>query len=228
MSVYFFWVKIFVLFFGFGVVSGIIMSFQFGINWLGFMEMVGNVVGLFLVYEVLMVFFFEVVFFGIMLFGVLCVLNWLYMLVMFLVVFGMMMSVFWIFVLNLWMYIFVGFELWDGVVYVIDWWVVVFNLLMFYWLVYMLFVSGLIVVFLIVGVFVYWWLIGDCFKGVWLMLKIGVWMVVILILVQIYVGDMYGFNILEYQLQKVVVMEGNWDIFFYVFLLLFVIFDEEK
>ena len=115
MDSYRFWVKIFALSFAMGVVSGITMSFQFGTNWPGFMEKVGNVAGPLLAYEVLTAFFLEAVFLGIMLFGASKEPNWLHTLATFLVAFGTLMSAFWILVLNSWMHTPQGFEMIDGV-----------------------------------------------------------------------------------------------------------------
>jgi cytochrome d ubiquinol oxidase subunit I len=100
MAAYRFWVKVFALSFAMGVVSGITMSFQFGTNWPGFMETVGNIAGPLLAYEVLTAFFLEAVFIGIMLFGFSRVPGWLHMLATGLVAFGTTMSAFWIIVLN--------------------------------------------------------------------------------------------------------------------------------
>ena len=104
MEAYRFWVKIFALSFAMGVVSGITMSFQFGTNWPGFMEKVGNIAGPLLAYEIMTAFFLEAVFLGIMLFGFSRVPNWVHTLATFLVAFGTMMSAFWIIVLNSWMH----------------------------------------------------------------------------------------------------------------------------
>ncbi|MEO0717506.1 MAG: cytochrome ubiquinol oxidase subunit I, partial [Pseudomonadota bacterium] len=117
MSVYRFWTKVFALTFGLGVVSGLTMSFQFGTNWPGFMEVVGNIAGPLLAYEVLTAFFLEAGFLGIMLFGHGRVSNWVHTLATVLVAFGTTLSAFWILVLNSWMHTPVGFEMRDGVAY---------------------------------------------------------------------------------------------------------------
>ncbi len=120
MEAYFFWVKIFALTFAMGVVSGITMSFQFGTNWPGFMESVGNIAGPLLAYEVLTAFFLEAVFLGIMLFGFRRVPGWMHTTATFLVAFGTTVSAFWIIVLNSWMHTPVGFEMIDGVAHATD------------------------------------------------------------------------------------------------------------
>ena len=148
LEAYRFWVKVFALSFALGVVSGITMSFQFGTNWPGFMERVGNVAGPLLAYEVLTAFFLEAVFIGIMLFGAAHVPGWLHTLATFLVASGTTMSAFWILVLNSRMHTPVGCELREGVVHATDWWAIVSNPSMPYRLVHMLLASGLTVAFL--------------------------------------------------------------------------------
>ena len=120
MEAYRFWVKIFALSFAMGVVSGITMSFQFGTNWPGFMEKVGNIAGPLLAYEIMTAFFLEAVFLGIMLFGFRRVPNWVHTGATFLVAFGTLMSTFWIIVLNSWMHTPQGFEMRDGVAHATD------------------------------------------------------------------------------------------------------------
>ncbi|MDF5586162.1 cytochrome ubiquinol oxidase subunit I, partial [Vibrio parahaemolyticus] len=114
LDVYYFWVKIFALTFALGVVSGITMSFQFGTNWPGFMERVGNVAGPLLGYEVMTAFFMEATFLGVMLFGRGRVPEWVHTLATVLVAVGTSMSAFWILVLNSWMHTPSGYEVIDG------------------------------------------------------------------------------------------------------------------
>lgn len=211
MDAYMFWVKVFALSFALGVVSGITMSFQFGTNWPGFMEKVGNIAGPLLAYEVLTAFFLEAVFLGIMLFGARKVLPWVHTLATFLVAFGTTMSAFWIIVLNSWMHTPTGYELRDGVVHATDWWAIIFNPSMPYRLVHMLLASGLTVAFLIIGVSAFRRLIGDKTAGVASTLRSGFILAAVLIPIQIFAGDMHGLNTLEHQPQKIAAMEGNWE-----------------
>ena len=211
MDAYMFWVKIFALSFALGVVSGITMSFQFGTNWPGFMEKVGNIAGPLLAYEVLTAFFLEAVFLGIMLFGASRVPPWVHTLATFLVAFGTTMSAFWIIVLNSWMHTPAGYELRDGVVFATDWWAIIFNPSMPYRLVHMLLASGLTVAFLIIGVSAFRRLIGDRTAGVAATLRSGLILAAVLIPIQIFAGDIHGLNTLEHQPQKVAAMEGNWE-----------------
>lgn len=161
VEAYRFWVKVFALSFAMGVVSGITMSFQFGTNWPGFMESVGNIAGPLLAYEVMTAFFLEAVFLGIMLFGMSKVPGWLHTLSTFLVAFGTTMSAFWILVLNSWMHTPAGFEMRDGVAFATDWWAIIFNPSMPYRLVHMLLASGLTVAFLLAGLSAFRWLLGT-------------------------------------------------------------------
>ncbi|QPH56186.1 cytochrome ubiquinol oxidase subunit I [Pontivivens ytuae] len=227
MDAYRFWVKVFALSFAMGVVSGITMSFQFGTNWPGFMETVGNVAGPLLAYEVLTAFFLEAVFLGIMLFGWNRVPGWLHTLATFLVAFGTTMSAFWIIVLNSWMHTPAGYEVIDGVVHATDWAAIIFNPSMPYRLTHMLLASGLTVAFLIAGLSAFRMLIGDRSEAVKNQLKVGAMMGALLIPVQILAGDMHGLNTLEHQPAKVAAMEGNWETDEGVPLLLFAIPDQE-
>ena len=226
IEAYRFWVKVFALSFAMGVVSGITMSFQFGTNWPGFMETVGNIAGPLLAYEVLTAFFLEAVFLGIMLFGTSRVPNWLHTLATFLVAFGTTMSAFWIIVLNSWMHTPQGFEMRDGVAHATDWFAIVFNPSMPYRFFHMLLASFLTVSFLIAGVSAFRWLIGGKTEGVRAALKSAVYAAALLIPVQIFVGDMHGLNTLEHQPQKVAAMEGNWETGTNVPLLLFALPDD--
>lgn len=227
MEAYRFWVKIFALSFAMGVVSGITMSFQFGTNWPGFMEKVGNIAGPLLAYEVMTAFFLEAVFIGIMLFGFSRVPNWLHTLATFLVAFGTTMSTFWIIVLNSWMHTPQGFEMIDGVAHASDWWAIIFNPSMPYRLVHMLLASGLTVSFLIAGLAALRWLMGDRKETVRSQLRVGLIFGALLIPVQILAGDMHGLNTLEHQPAKVAAMEGNWETRGNVPLLLFALPNEE-
>jgi len=227
MDAYFFWVKIFALSFAMGVVSGITMSFQFGTNWPGFMETVGNVAGPLLAYEVLTAFFLEAVFLGIMLFGFRRVSNRVHTMATFLVAFGTTMSAFWILVLNSWMHTPAGFEIRDGIAFATDWWAIIFNPSMPYRLAHMLLASGLTVAFLIAGLSSLRWLLGDRSRDMTHALKTGVYLAAFLIPVQIFAGDMHGLNTLEHQPAKVAAMEGNWETGGNVPLLLFALPNEE-
>ena len=226
MEAYRFWVKVFALSFALGVVSGITMSFQFGTNWPGFMERVGNIAGPLLAYEVLTAFFLEATFLGIMLFGFRRVPGWLHTGATFLVAFGTTMSAFWILVLNSWMHTPVGFEMRDGVAHATDWWAIMFNPSMPYRLSHMLMASALTVAFLMAGMSAWRWLRGDRAPSVMAVLRTGVVMAAIGAPTQLLLGDLHGLNTLEHQPAKVAAMEGNWETRGHVPLVLFAIPDE--
>lgn len=227
MDAYRFWVKVFALSFAMGVVSGITMSFQFGTNWPGFMEKVGNIAGPLLAYEVLTAFFLEAVFLGIMLFGFRRVPNGVHTLATVLVAGGTTLSAFWIIVLNSWMHTPDGFEMRGGVAHATDWLAIIFNPSMPYRLGHMLLASGLTVAFLIAGVSAYRWLRGDRAPSVRKALKAAIGAAAILIPVQIFVGDLHGLNTLEHQPAKIAAMEANWETRSEVPLILFALPDEE-
>lgn len=211
MEAYRFYVKVFALCFALGVVSGITMSFQFGTNWPGFMEKVGNIAGPLLAYEVMTAFFLEATFLGIMLFGFNRVSNRVHTLATVLVAFGTTMSAFWIIVLNSWMHTPAGFEMRGGVAHATSWMEIIFNPSMPYRLTHMLLASGLTASFLIAGLSAYQWLRGDKRAGVMAAVKTGVYAAAMLIPLQIFMGDMHGLNTLEHQPQKVAAMEGIWE-----------------
>ncbi|MFI0849680.1 cytochrome ubiquinol oxidase subunit I [Mesorhizobium sp. IMUNJ 23232] len=210
MRAYFTWVKVFALTFAMGVVSGVTMSFQFGTNWPGYMEKVGNIAGPLLAYEVLTAFFLEAVFLGIMLFGFRRVSNKVHTAATVLVAFGTTMSAFWILALNSWMQTPAGHEIRDGVVHVASWWAVIFNPSFPYRLTHMLLASGLTVSFLVAGLSALRFLAGDRSESMWKALRTGATLGAILIPIQIFVGDQHGLNTLEHQPQKIAAMEANW------------------
>ena len=225
---YKFWVKIFALCFALGVVTGITMSFQFGTNWPGFMEKVGNIAGPLLAYEVLTAFFLEATFLGIMLFGYNKVSNKVHTIATFLVAAGTSFSAFWIIALNSWMQTPTGFEMIDGQAHVTSWLEVIFNPSMIYRLTHMLIASGLTAAFLISGISSYRWLKGDTSASVLSTIKTGVYLASILITLQIFVGDSHGLNTLEHQPAKVAAMEAIWKTEKSAPLILFAIPDEKN
>ncbi|MEY3922503.1 MAG: hypothetical protein RI915_150 [Pseudomonadota bacterium] len=211
MDAYQFWVKIFALTFALGVVSGITMSFQFGTNWPGFMNTVGNVAGPLLAYEVLTAFFLEATFLGIMLFGRGRVSEGVHTLATWLVALGTTASAFWILALNSWMHTPAGFEMINGQAHVTSWFEVIFNPSFPYRMTHMLIASGLTGSFLLAGISAYRWLKNDRSKDVIAALRTGVMVAAVLIPVQIVVGDLHGLNTLKYQPAKLAAMEGIWE-----------------
>ena len=208
---YQFWVKVFALSFALGVVSGITMSFQFGTNWPGYMETVGNIAGPLLAYEVLTAFFLEATFLGIMLFGAKRVSARVHTLATFLVAFGTSLSAFWIIVLNSWMQTPQGFEMINGQAYALNWMEIIFNPSMPYRLAHMMTASFLTVFFLLAGLSAYRYLQGSRSQANRKVLKLAIVAAAILTPIQIFLGDMHGLNTLKHQPAKLAAMEGIWN-----------------
>lgn len=208
---YYFWVKIFALSFAMGIVSGVTMSFQFGTNWPGFMERVGNIAGPLLGYEVLTAFFLEASFLGIMLFGKNRVSNRLHLISTFLVAFGTTLSAFWILSLNSWMQTPTGYTLEQGEFIVESWWKIIFNPSFPYRFTHMLIATLLTSAFLVAGISA--WRIRKGVSGTetWKVMKTGVVMAAVLTPIQILVGDLHGLNTLEHQPAKIAAMEAVWE-----------------
>ena len=211
MRAYGFWVKVFALTFAMGVVSGITMSFQFGTNWPGFMNTVGNIAGPLLAYEVLTAFFLEATFLGIMLFGRRRVSERMHTLATFLVAFGTTMSAVWILVLNSWMQTPAGFEMIKGQAHASDWLAIVFNPSFPYRFSHMLLASGLTAGFLVSGLSAYRYLRGDRGTDVMAALRSGVFVTAVLIPIQVFVGDQHGLNTLAHQPAKIAAIEAVWE-----------------
>ncbi len=210
MDAYQFWVKIFALTFALGVVSGITMSFQFGTNWPGYMQKVGNIAGPLLAYEVLTAFFLEATMLGVMLFARERVSETMHTIATLLVAGGTTLSAFWILALNSWMQTPAGFEMINGQAHVTSWLQVIFNPSFPYRLTHMLLASGLTVSFLVAGISAYRWLCNERGAEVMASLKTGVYLAAILIPLQIVAGDFHGLNTLEHQPAKLAAMEGIW------------------
>ncbi len=229
LAAYRFWTKVFALSFALGVVSGVTMSFQFGTNWPGFMERVGNVAGPLLGYEVLTAFFLEAGFLGIMLFGHGRVSERVHLWSTFFVAFGTTLSAFWILVLNSWMQTPAGHRIdADGVFHVVNWLEVIFNPSFPYRFTHMVLASALTCAFLMAGLAAWQVLKGSAPKSAPKVLRVGLTLGALLIPVQMFVGDLHGLNTLEHQPQKIAAMEGVWQTERGAPLLLFAIPDEQE
>ena len=211
LTAYRFWTKVFALSFALGVVSGITMSFQFGTNWPGYMERVGDIAGPLLGYEVLTAFFLEASFLGIMLFGHGRVSERVHLVATFLVAFGTTLSAFWILCLDSWMQTPVGYEIVDGVFHVTSWLAILSNPSFPFRLAHMLIASALTVSFLLAGLSAWQTLRGVGNESTPKALRFGLTLAAILVPVQIFVGDAHGLNTLEHQPQKIAAMEAVWD-----------------
>ncbi|MDG2451575.1 MAG: cytochrome ubiquinol oxidase subunit I [Paracoccaceae bacterium] len=205
------WKKIFAVAFGMGVVSGIVMSYQFGTNWSVFSDRAGPVIGPLMAYEVLSAFFLEAGFLGIMLFGRDRVGEKLHMFATAMVAFGTLMSATWILSVNSWMQTPAGFSINDAGQFVPeDWWAIVFNPSFPYRLVHMVLAAFLTTAFVVAAVGAYHLLRDHRNACARRMFSMAMWMAVIVTPLQIYAGDLHGLNTLKYQPAKVMAMEGHY------------------
>lgn len=209
--IYAFWVKVFALTFALGVVTGIVMSFQFGTNWPGFMEKAGNIAGPLLGYEVLTAFFLEASFLGIMLFGKSRVSNKVHLVSTAIVAIGTTLSAFWILSLNSWMQTPAGYEFKEGVLVASNWLEVIFNPSFGYRFAHMMVACLITASFLVAGVSA-WRVLkkvdGPATKKV---LRVAVVSAALLTPLQVFLGDLHGLNTLKHQPAKVAAMEGVWE-----------------
>lgn len=220
-----FWTKIFAIVFGMGVVSGIVMAFQFGTNWSNFSYAASNFIGPILAYEVVTAFFLEATFLGVLLFGREKVPRGLHLFAACMVAIGTCISSFWILAANSWMQTPAGVELVDGMIHMTSWTQAIFNSSFPYRFAHFLLASFITGGFVVAGVSA-WYLLrgrhGDIAEKA---LKMCVIMLAIATPLQLLSGDMHGLNTLEEQPVKVAAMEGNWDTRGNVPLLLFAIPD---
>jgi cytochrome d ubiquinol oxidase subunit I len=210
LAIYKLWLKVFAISFAMGAVSGIVMSFQFGTNWPGYMNKVGNIAGPLLAYEVLTAFFLEATFLGVMLFGMNRVPGWLHVLSTVMVAGGTTLSAFWILALNSWMQTPAGHISVDGQLIAGDWLAVIFNPSFPYRFTHMLLASGLTASFAIAGLSA-WRLLREPGDAAALTtLRAGVLVAAVLAPVQIVAGDLHGLNTLVHQPAKIAAIEGIW------------------
>jgi cytochrome d ubiquinol oxidase subunit I len=206
-----FWTKIFAVSFAMGVVSGIVMSYEFGTNWSRYSRILGPVLGPLMGYEVLVAFFLEATFLGIMLFGWNRVPRGLHFMASLAVAFGTTMSAFWILSANSWMQTPAGFEMRDGVAYPMDWIAIIFNPSFPYRLAHMVVASYLTVSFIVAAVGAGYWLAGRFPDQARTMLRMGLGLAIVLAPLQLVIGDFHGLNTLKHQPTKVAAIEGHWE-----------------
>jgi cytochrome d ubiquinol oxidase subunit I len=206
-----FWTKIFAVSFAMGVVSGIVMSYEFGTNWSRFSVVAGNVVGPLIGYEVLTAFFLEATFLGVLLFGFNKVPPWLYVLSAAIVALGTSMSAFWILSANSWMQTPAGFEMRNGVAFPTDWLAAVFNPSFPYRFAHMLNAAYLTTGFVVLAVGARYLLAGKHIEAGRTMMRMAIGLTVILAPLQLILGDQHGLNTLKHQPIKVAAMEAHWD-----------------
>ena len=211
LGTYKLWVKVFALSFAMGVVSGVVMSFQFGTNWPGYMNFVGNIAGPLLAYEVLTAFFLEATFLGVMLFGMNRVPGWLHVTSAIVVAAGTTVSAFWILALNSWMQTPTGHIEADGQLIAGSWLEVIFNPSFPYRLTHMLLASGITAAFLVAGLSAWRLLKAPADAGAAKTLRFGAHLAAVLVPIQVVVGDLHGLNTLEHQPAKIAAMEALWE-----------------
>ena len=206
-----FWTRIFAISFGMGVVSGIVMSYQFGTNWAEFSARAGNIIGPLLSYEVQTAFFLEATFLGILLFGRGKVPEWIVALSAVMVAVGTLVSAFWILSANSWMHTPAGYEMRDGVVHVTSWWDAVFNPSFPYRLSHMVVACFVTTGFAVAGATAWQLLRGVHAAEARHTLSMTLWLLTLLVPLQVLIGDLHGLNTLEHQPAKVAAMEGHWE-----------------
>ena len=228
LETYKLWTKIFALTFAMGVVSGIAMSFQFGTNWPGFMQKVGNIAGPLLAYEVLTAFFLEATFLGVMLFGMNRVPGWVHIFSSAMVALGTTLSAFWILALNSWMQTPVGHVMDAGQIIAGDWMKVIFNPSFPLRLTHMLLASGLTAAFVVVGLSAWRLLRAGEDISARKTLRFGLLLAAALAPLQIFVGDLHGLNTLEHQPAKIAAIEAIWKTQKGAPLVLFAVPDDDR
>jgi cytochrome d ubiquinol oxidase subunit I len=206
-----YWVKIFALAFGMGVVSGIVMSYQFGTNWGPFADATGPVLGPLLGYEVLTAFFLEAGFLGIMLFGMKRVGEKLHFFSTCVVAFGTLLSAFWILSANSWMQTPTGHEIVGTQYFPADWWEVIFNPSFPFRFVHMVLAAYLATAFAVGAVGAFHLLRDRSNEAARIMFSMAMWMACLVAPLQLVVGDLHGLNTLEHQPAKIAAMEGHWE-----------------
>jgi cytochrome bd ubiquinol oxidase subunit I len=210
LTAYKLWVKVFALSFAMGVVSGVTMSFQFGTNWPGYMNHVGNIAGPLLAYEVLTAFFLEATFLGVMLFGMERVSGRVHLASSIIVALGTTVSAFWILALNSWMQTPAGHSNSANGLVAASWWAVIFNPSFPYRLTHMLLASGITACFLVAGLSAWRLLVAPRDAAALATFRLGARIAAVLVPLQIVAGDMHGLNTLEHQPAKIAAIEALW------------------
>ena len=211
LRLYKFWLKIFAVNFGMGVVSGLVMAYQFGTNWSGFSDFAGGITGPLLAYEVLTAFFLEAGFLGVMLFGMQRVGPGLHFMSTVMVALGTLMSATWILASNSWMQTPAGYEIIDGRAVPMDWLAVIFNPSFPYRLVHMTLAAYLATALLVAASAAWHLLRGNTEPAIRRMFSMALWMLLFVAPLQAIVGDAHGLNTLEHQPAKIAAIEGHWE-----------------
>ncbi|MET3651008.1 cytochrome ubiquinol oxidase subunit I [Dyella japonica] len=210
-QMYFFWSKIFAIAFGMGVVSGVVMAYEFGANWAGFSRIAGPITGVLLTYEVMTAFFLEAGFLGVMLFGWEKVGARGHFFATLMVATGTLVSTFWILASNSFMQTPQGFAMENGQLVPIDWWKVIFNPSFPYRLAHMTIAAYIVAAFLVVACSAYHLLAGRRDLAVKRSFSMALWILLMLVPIQMIVGDAHGLNTRQYQPAKIAAIEGLWE-----------------
>jgi len=206
-----FWLKVFAVSFAMGVVSGLMLSYEFGTNWSRFGIVIGNVIGPLIGYEVLTAFFLESTFLGILLFGRSRVPQWAHVLSACMVAIGTAISAFWILSANSWMHTPAGYEMHDGIAFPVDWVAIIFNPSFPYRFAHMLTAAYLSTSVVVLAVGARYLVAGRFEPEARTMIRMGLGMVLALAPLQLLIGDQHGLNTLHHQPTKVAAMEAHWS-----------------
>jgi len=210
-DMFLFWSKIFAIGFGMGVVSGVVMAYEFGTNWGGFSLVAGNITGPLLTYEVLTAFFLEAGFLGIVLFGWERVSPRAHFFATVMVAIGTLISTFWILSSNSFMQTPQGYGMENGRIVPLDWLQVIFNPSFPYRLIHMTIAAFIVAAFMVAACGAYHLLRGRRDEPVKRSFSMALWLLLILAPVQIFIGDAHGLNTREYQPAKIAAIEGLWE-----------------
>ena len=222
-----FWIKIFAVSFGMGVVSGIVMPFQIGTNWSRYSDAAANVVGPLLAYEGLTAFFLEAAFLGVLLFGRKLVPRWAHFVAALMVALGTLFSTFWIIATNSWMQTPAGYEIVDGRFLPKDWLQIIFSPSFPYRLAHVVDAVYITTGFVVTGVAASYLRQGRFVEEARTMLSMTLWLLTVLVPLQFFLGDAHGLNTLEHQPAKLAAIEAIWETHARVPLNLFAIPDEK-
>jgi cytochrome d ubiquinol oxidase subunit I len=206
-----FWIKVFAVSFGMGVVSGIVMPFQFGTNWSRYSDKVADVVAPLMAYEGLMAFFLEAGFLGVLLFGRKLVPQWAHFFAALMVAVGTLFSSFWILVVNSWMHTPAGFSMVDDRFFPFNWFEVIWNPSFPYRFMHTVTAVYLTTAFTVIGISSFYLRRSRFVEESRTMLTMGLALASILVPLQAALGDLHGLNTLHYQPQKLAAIEGIWE-----------------
>ncbi|HHF7367353.1 TPA: cytochrome ubiquinol oxidase subunit I [Legionella bozemanae] len=206
-----FWTKIFAISFGMGIVSGIVMPFQFGTNWSRYADSTANVLSPLFAYEGLTAFFLEAAFLGVLLFGRKLVPRWAHFGAALMVASGTLISSFWILAANSWMQTPAGYKLVDGHFFPADWWGIIFNPSFPYRILHNVTGFYITTALVVISVAAYFIRRNKFVSESRTMFSMTLWLLTLLVPLQIVLGDLHGLNTLKYQPAKLAAIEAHWE-----------------